>query len=353
MQHSHGDHAHTACCHHDPPNPGGRRLDWFFWGLAAVTTLLYLASWPFAASLPAPLPMLGHHVRELLHQMWWGVAFGFVAILGLSFVPAESVVRLFGRQPGFRGILKASIAGILLDLCSHGILMVGAKLYKQGVRTSQVMAFLIASPWNSLSLTLILFSLIGWQWTLLFILASFVIAILSGLLFDALEGRGILPANPHTPEAAANGHSFRQQLRQKWAEMTVGQAVRGAFVDAKMVVKWLLFGVVLAALIRQFVPMDIYQTWFGPTFVGLMLTLAVTTVIEVCSEGSVPIAADLLTRAAAPGNAFVFLMAGVATDYTEILVLRDTTKSWKIALALPLITVPQIMLLGWIVNMIG
>jgi hypothetical protein len=58
-----------------------------------------------------------------------------------------------------------------------------------------------------------------------------------------------------------------------------------------------------------------------------------------------------MTRASAPGNSFAFLMAGVATDYTEIMVLRDTTKTWKIPLFLPLITLPQIILLGWILNM--
>ena len=47
---------------------------------------------------------------------------------------------------------------------------------------------------------------------------------------------------------------------------------------------------------------------------GLLLTLAAPTVIEVCSVGSSPIAADLLNRAGAPGNAFTFLMAGAATD---------------------------------------
>jgi uncharacterized membrane protein YraQ (UPF0718 family) len=73
----------------------------------------------------------------------------------------------------------------------------------------------------------------------------------------------------------------------------------------------------------------------------------------VCSEGSSPIAADLLTRAKAPGNGFTFLMAGAATDYTEIMVLRETTQSWKAALILPALTVPQVLLIGWALNVFG
>jgi len=43
-------------------------------------------------------------------------------------------------------------------------------------------------------------------------------------------------------------------------------------------------------------------------------------------------------------------MAGAATDYTEILALRQTTKSWKLALALPLLTSPQILFIAWLLN---
>jgi hypothetical protein len=83
---------------------------------------------------------------------------------------------------------------------------------------------------------------------------------------------------------------------------------------------------------------------------GLFLTLIAATVIEVCSEGSAPMASDLVTRAGAAGNGFTFLMAGVSTDYTEIMVLREVTKSTKFALFLPLLTIPQILILGYILN---
>jgi hypothetical protein len=67
----------------------------------------------------------------------------------------------------------------------------------------------------------------------------------------------------------------------------------------------------------------------------------------------VPLAADLMTRAAAPGNAFTFLMAGAATDYTEILVLREVTGRLNAALLLPLLTVPQVLVIGWALNAAG
>jgi uncharacterized membrane protein YraQ (UPF0718 family) len=74
--------------------------------------------------------------------------------------------------------------------------MVGAKLYERGASIGQVVAFLVASPWNSFSLTLVLIALVGLKWTLALIMLSMVIAIIAGLLFDMLVGRGVLPGNP-------------------------------------------------------------------------------------------------------------------------------------------------------------
>jgi len=288
--------------------------------------------------------------------MWIGLAIGMLFVGLLGRVPREFVTSLLGKGGSFSGILRATFAGLFLDLCSHGILLVGMRLYQRGASLGQVMAFLIASPWNSLSLTVILIALIGWQWTLLFIVCSMVIGIISGLIFESLVKNNTLPANPNSIELKdfKPWPEAKRRLKQtafdlSWFTSMLWEGIK----DSRMIVRWLLLGVLLAAAIRTFVPIDSFQTYFGATLAGLGMTLIVATILEICSEGSTPIAADLVTRAQAPGNGFAFLMTGVATDYTEIMSLRETTGSWKIALFLPLITVPQVVLLSWIMNIVG
>jgi len=126
--------------------------------------------------------------------------------------------------------------------------------------------------------------------------------------------------------------------------------LREGLRDSIMILKWIFFGIVLASAIRTFVDPSTFSTFFGPTLMGLGATLIFATILEVCSEGSMPIATDLLTRAGAPGNSFAFLMTGIATDYTEIMSIKETTGHWKISLFLPLITVPQVVLIAIILN---
>lgn len=341
--HNHGDHSH--------PGHGGR-FDYLLYGMLAIITAGFITHF---TGLDIPyISMFSHAVVSLMSVMWWGIVGGIIAVGLMSRIPREYFQAIMGNGDTVGGVIRATLAGLLLDLCSHGILMVGAKLYERGASLAQVMAFLIASPWNSITLTLILISLIGLPWTLAFIVGSALIAIVTGILYLQLVKHGKLPPNPNKVEPNPDFNmktDFKQRMAEfKFTPVWLRDVLKQGFSESIMVMRWLFLGVVLAALIRTFIPDEAMSAWFGPTIIGLLMTLLVTTVIEVCSEGSTPIGADLVTRAAAPGNGFTFLMAGVSTDYTEILVLRQMTKSWKVALSLPLLTVPQILLLGWIMN---
>jgi uncharacterized membrane protein YraQ (UPF0718 family) len=296
-----------------------------------------------------------HATHELLGKMWWGILLGIAFVGLLHHIPRNVIVSILGRSKGFSGLLRATLAGLLLDMCSHGILLVGLKLYERGATLGQTMAFLIASPWNSLSLTLVLCGLIGIPWTLSFIFLSAVIALVSGALFEYFVERNILPENP-------NRVDMETELRMSeiCSEVLKGctiacrdifSTLKIACQDSVMIIRWMMLGIVLAGALRAGLSPEQFSSWFGPHLTGLGATLLLATVFEACSEGSSPIAADILNLGKSPGNAFAFLMTGVATDYTEIMGIRERTRSWKIALFLPLVTVPQVVLIALLLNL--
>jgi len=110
-----------------------------------------------------------------------------------------------------------------------------------------------------------------------------------------------------------------------------------------------LIGILLAGLVTSFVPNHVFHHYFGPTFLGLLVTIALATFLEVCSEGTSPLAFTIYRQTGAFGNAFAFLMGGVITDVTEISLiwknLGPKTAIWMLAISLP-----QVILLGWLFN---
>lgn len=359
----------SSCCGPDAPEPAREstqgsccgdsekgRIDWLLWVSASLIVIFYGSFFIFGETISlAWLARMGESVFSLINIMWWSILLAAIFVGVLGRIPQSFVISALGQGGTWRGLFRATLAGLLLDLCCHGILMVGMRLYQRGASLGQVMAFLIASPWNSLSLTIILIALIGLPWTLAFILLSAAIALISGRIFDRLVATEKLPHNSQAHDLPVDfrfWHEVRCQIkRADFSLALIGEILREGIKGSQMVLRWLLFGVILASAIRTFIDLELYQTLFGPTLAGLGMTLLAATIIEVCSEGSTPIAADLITRAKAPGNSFTFLMTGVATDYTEVMSIKDTTKSWKIALFLPLITVPQVIIVGWLLNL--
>tara|TARA_R110000868_G_scaffold411035_1_gene701452 strand:- start:27133 stop:28194 length:1062 start_codon:yes stop_codon:yes gene_type:complete len=349
------NHEHAPSCHTEKK----REMDYLLWSSFALILSGYFSYWLASESFADIewLTTFTSSVFELTNTIWFGVLLGIVFVGLLGRVPREFVISILGKSGGLSGILRATGAGVLLDLCSHGILMVAMKLYERGASTGQVMAFLIASPWNSFSLTIILWALVGFWWMMTFLLGSLVIAIISGLIFECLTAKGILPENPNKIDLPTD-FKFWPEAKKEWRKAKVDTStlvamLKEGFQGSRMVLRWIFFGVVLAGVVRSSVSPEMFQTLFGPTLAGLGLTVLVATILEVCSEGSMPVAADILTKAGAPGNSFAFLMTGVSTDYTEIMSLKGTTKSWKIPLFLPLVTLPQVLLLAWILNTVG
>jgi len=118
-----------------------------------------------------------------------------------------------------------------------------------------------------------------------------------------------------------------------------------------MILWWSLIGMGIASFAGAYIPTNFFQRYMGPTLLGIFATLTLATIIEVCSEGSAPMAFEIFKQTGALGNSLVFLMAGVATDYTEIGLLWHNVGR-KTAIWLPIVTVPQVILAGFLANML-
>lgn len=300
---------------------------------------------------------------DYLKLIWWAIILGFI-IGGIIdyFIPREYIKKYLSRNEK-KTIFYSIIFGFLMSACSHGILAISIELYKKGASTSSVIAFLLASPWANLPITFLLFSFFGFK-ALFIIISALVIALITGLIFQVLERKKMVESNfSDDDEQLSNDFLIKADVKKRldaydFSFKSLKKSIKGTFEGswalAKMVMWWILIGMIMASAARAFIPSHLFVTYMGPTLLGLLVTLFFATIIEVCSEGSAPLAFEIYNqsvKAGAPafGNSFTFLMAGVATDYTEIgLIWHNIGR--KTALWLPIITVPQILVLAYLFN---
>lgn len=294
---------------------------------------------------------------DYLRMIWLPIVIGFLLGGLIDYLIPRAYVTKYLAQHKTSTIFFSVGLGFLMSACSHGILAISMELYKKGASTPAVITFLLASPWANLPITIILLGFFGTR-ALLFIISAIAIAITTGLIYQVLDRKKLIECK---------NHHHNQEQFSMWADITTRinnyqfnfrslnrgliNVTKGAWSLAKMVLWWILIGMFLASLARAFIPQQFFMNYMSATGLGLIVTLALATVIEICSEGSSPLAFEIFKQTGAFGNAFVFLMAGVITDYTEIgLIWSNIGK--KAALWLPIITVPQVVILGWLFNLL-
>ena len=298
-----------------------------------------------AISFLSPFAALNDSLLSYLAIVWWAVLLGlFLGGIIDYFVPDGFVVRALGKRSKVT-LINAVITGFLMSACSHGILAIAIQLYKKGASVPAVITFLLASPWANLPMTVLLFGFFGWK-GILIVGGAMLIALITGLVFTVLDQLGWIegPAK----DVQAEDVSWDRVKNFKFDESAKGVAA-GAVSLANMVLWWILIGILAAAIIGAYVPEHWFMQYLGPDFTGMLITLLFATVLEVCSEGTSPIAFEIFNKTAALGNPFVFLMAGVATDYTEIGLLW-TNIGRRTAIWLPIVTVPQILIFATLLN---
>lgn len=321
----------------------------FIVSLGAILILLTSLFIPF-------LVPLRKEFLAYLKAIWWAVIAGlFIGGIIDYYIPREYISKILSRNKPST-ILNAVFLGFLMSACSHGILALIIQIHKKGASNPAVVAFLLASPWANFTITVMLIGFFGLK-GLLLVIAAIIIAINTGFIFMFLEKKGLIEKNKNMVEVSEDfSISYDVKNRLKYYKFTINSLItdfkgilKGAMALSDMVLWWIIIGMVIASFAGAYIPTHFFHRYLSPSFFGLLATLVLATVIEVCSEGSSPLAFEIYRQTGALGNSFTFLMAGVATDYTEIGLLWSNVGR-RVALWLPMVTVPQIIILGYLVN---
>lgn len=245
---------------------------------------------------------------------WLLLGFLIAGILHVFF-PDGKINRLLGSA-NIKSVLRAALIGIPLPLCSCGVIPTGVSIHKNGASKGAAISFLISTPQTGVDSIMVTYSLLGLPFAIIRPIVALITGVLGGALTNKLEPElEILPLKKGM-EKPQKGNSFRHSLRNIF---------HYAFVEfLEDIAKWLVIGLLIAALIAVFVPDDFFATYLHNDFLGMLIILAASIPVYVCATSSVPIAAVLIMKGISPGAALVFLMAGPATNAATISVIGNS-----------------------------
>lgn len=249
---------------------------------------------------------------HLVNQMSPYLLLGFL-LSGLmhAFIPGKFYARYLAGG-NVRSVINAALFGIPLPLCSCGVIPTAMSLRKEGAARGSVVSFLIATPQTGIDSILATYGLLGLPFAIVRPIAALATSLLGGTATLWLTEQEQLTI--HCQQEADSGLSVSQKLYK---------AIRYGFVTMMQDIgKWLVIGLLAAAIITLGVPTEWFALFQGNTFASMLLVLCMAIPMYVCATGSIPIAVALMLKGLTPGAALVLLMAGPACNVASILVVR-------------------------------
>jgi hypothetical protein len=270
------------------------------------------------------LNVLWHGLRDsflMAWEVWWALVLGFaISAVVQAWVPRERIeAALSGSGP--RPIALATGLGAASSSCSYAAIAIAKSLFQKGASAASSLAFQFASTNLVWELGLVLWVLIGWQFTVAEYAGGIVMIVLMTVLLRLFVSPRLEEETRAHAQAADTGRQhhmageelpWRQRLLSARAWSDVAHNFRG---DWQMLWKEITTGFLLAGFIAQ-LGNGFFESLFIrhapqplPTIENVVLGPIIAVLSFVCSVGNVPLAAVLWSGGISFAGVLAFLFA--------------------------------------------
>jgi uncharacterized protein len=254
-------------------------------------------------------------------EVWWALVFGFlVSAVVQAWVPRERIEASLSGA-GARPVARATALGAASSSCSYAAVAIAKSLFQKGASAASALAFQFASTNLVWELGLVLWLLIGWQFTLAefaggLVMIALMTALLRGFVSPRLEqyarAHALQADSGHVHLSAETSVPLRDRLRSVQAWSDVAHNFRG---DWRVLWREIAIGFLLAGFIGL-LPMDTFNALFVTDAPGWLRTIenvvagpVIAILSFVCSVGNVPLAAVLWSGGISFAGVMAFLFA--------------------------------------------
>jgi uncharacterized membrane protein YraQ (UPF0718 family) len=234
-------------------------------------------------------------------------------------VANDFVHKHLGRDSS-SSVIKATIFGIPLPVCSCSVIPLAQSLRKEGACRGAVQSFLISTPITGVDSILATFSFFGLVFTVFRLISSIIIAIIVGLIQNFFDKK-----DKNNKATSFSTQAPLQKAQDTKKPFSVKQVFSYAFFTLfRGMAKALFIGLLLGALFTSFAPKEYTSILFENEILTYFVILIFTMPLYVCATASLPLGAALVMEGMSAGAAFVFLTAGPATSAITMSVVYKT-----------------------------
>ncbi len=292
------------------------------------------------------LTAFGIALYDLSNAMAPYILFGLLFAGILHELVPDTIVKNHLGHDSIGSVIKATLFGIPLPVCSCGVIPLATSIKKSGASNGSTLSFLISTPITGVDSILATYGMFGWAFTLYRVVSSLVISIIAGILANifpekkeetvvvkptfSMQAPAQKPSSMNftavqTPQveevsSCCSSGSCSSEAKKHFSLMAAIKYAFGTLLGD--IASPLLVGLLLGALITVAIPQNLSEILIKYSWLSYIIVIAIAVPMYVCATASLPIAAGLMLAGVSPGAAFVFLSAGPATNTVTIGVVK-------------------------------
>jgi uncharacterized membrane protein YraQ (UPF0718 family) len=264
-----------------------------------------------------------------------------------SFFPVEKVRDYLQGKHKLVGHVAAALFGVLTPFCSCSAIPLFLGFLQARIPLGVTFSYLISAPLSDAVVIALLFSLFGWEITLLYMVSALLIAIVAGLIIGSMDLEKEILINIVPASCCGGTHqesvTLNDRLKESWD---------GSMDILKKIYIYVLIGIGIGALIHGYVPTETItkyaggDVWYAP-IMGVIMGIPMYS----SAAGMIPLVEVLTSKGMFMGTALSFMMAVVALSLPEAMILKRVMSVKLISLFFGIVGL-AILIIGYVFNAI-
>jgi uncharacterized protein len=263
------------------------------------------------------------------------ILFGvFFAGLIQVFLKAESLKKwLAGKTTG--AVVRASLFGVPLPLCSCSVLPVAMQLRKGGASRGATSAFLASTPQTGVDSIVLTLGLLNPVFAIARVVAAFATGLVAGIAQNIADKDNTPAPNQSSPSESKNekpvksccGGAKNPEQNESTKPSLTKRFLQGqhyAFTDLLPSMSgFFLIGFIATGVVMALLPDGFLETYLGGGLLGMLIVCLVGVAVYICASAATPLAAGLILKGMSPGTALVMLLAGPVVSMASLAAIRS------------------------------
>lgn len=334
--------------------------------IASLWAFLYTKALPFASWLSFSVFKLAKDSRlgASVEFFFYDVAKILLLLVAMIYVigwlratlNVERVRNFLSGRHRSVGYFLGSSFGAITPFCSCSSVPLFLGFTTARIPIGTTMAFLITSPLINEIAVVLLWGILGWKFTIIYVIVGMLAGIIGGWFMDKIKAQRWLRS--YIKEEMEKQKKMEEiHLESGLKRLSIKDRHEFAYSETSMIFKrvwkWVIIGVGVGAGLYGFVP----ENWFAEHFSATewwTVPASILVALPLYSNvtGIVPIMESLLIKGLPLGTTLAFCMSSVVASIPEVLMLRQIMQI-KLQASFILYLWVIFTLVGWTFNILG